>query len=79
MKNVKEKLNSEFKMKDLGEANSFLGLNLERNQKYLSINQRKYISDLLKKYNIEYCKPIRNEKCSIHGVDWKSIVFGKCF
>lgn len=55
---VRENLSVRFLMKDLGELNHFLGLEVERNAKGLFISQKKYAEDLLKKFGMQNCKSI---------------------
>jgi hypothetical protein len=48
-------------MKDLGELQFFLGMEVERNrdERLLLINQIKYLKEILKHFGMEECKPIR--------------------
>ncbi len=56
----KSQLMSRFKMKDNGPINWILGLKIQRNRDTgrLSIDQSKYIKDLLNKFNMTDCKPV---------------------
>jgi hypothetical protein len=56
---MKKVLASNFDMTDLGEAKSFLGLTIVRNRhrRTLTINQSKYIEDVLKRFNMTDCNP----------------------
>ena len=58
--NLKRQLSKRFDMKDLGEAQYCLGIQIIRNrkEKTISINQTKYIENILKRFNIFDCKPI---------------------
>lgn len=57
---VVAELSSKFKMKDLGEAKTILGFTVKRNKEYrqISISQKRYIDDMLKKYGMDDCKPV---------------------
>ena len=57
---LKAKLKGEFQMSDLGELKYCLGVAFERNRKARTITmcQRKYIKEVLKRFNMEDCKPI---------------------
>lgn len=59
MKNeLKTELSSKFKMKDIGEAKSILGMRVTRNNGSISIDQSKYIQEILEKFNMDDCNPI---------------------
>ncbi|KAJ9544370.1 LOW QUALITY PROTEIN: hypothetical protein OSB04_024077 [Centaurea solstitialis] len=51
-------MTEEFKMSMMGEINFFLGLQVRQFSDGIFINQSKYISDLLKKYDMSGCKSI---------------------
>lgn len=55
---VKSKLKKEFKMKDLNEVSKFLGMEIIQKQNQIVINQSQYMENLLKKYNMQDCKPV---------------------
>ena len=55
---VKEKLKTRFKMKDLGEMSTFLGINIEKTNSGLYLNQSNYLQRLLKRFGMEDCKPV---------------------
>lgn len=44
-------------MSDLGIVSYFLGLEVKQTETGLQISQKKYVTDLLKEYNILHCKP----------------------
>ena len=51
-------LNSEFALKDLGDLQYFLGIEVKRNKEGgLHLSQEKYASDLLNKAGLQGCKP----------------------
>lgn len=60
MRKLKQFLKSHFEMKELGEAKSFLGLNLSYDRKAgkLSIDQNKYISSMLDRFGMQNCNPV---------------------
>ena len=55
---IKIKLSSHFKMKDLGIMKRFLGLEIERNScGDVIISQRRYIEHVLERFGMQDCKP----------------------
>ena len=65
---LKQKLKEEFEVKDLGEMQYFLGMEVARSKLGIVISQRKYTLDLLKETGMLGCKPRytpleRNWKC----------------
>uniref|UniRef100_A0A803LRV9 Uncharacterized protein n=1 Tax=Chenopodium quinoa TaxID=63459 RepID=A0A803LRV9_CHEQI len=52
-------LNSQFKMKDMGELKYFLGIEADRSDAGIFLSQRKYVMDILQEYNMKGCKPLR--------------------
>ena len=52
--NLKQILSSQFAMKDLGEANHFLGMRIKRNRKkgILELSQESYIKKVLQRFNM---------------------------
>ena len=57
IRQLKEKLALEFEIKDLGNLRYFLGIEVARSSKGLSLSQRKYVLDLLKETGMIGCKP----------------------
>lgn len=57
---LKAALNTEFKMKDLGLISDFLGINVKQNlhDGTTELSQRNYLENVLKKFNMENCKPM---------------------
>lgn len=51
-----EKLKHEFKAKNLGELNKFLGMEIKREGNTLKITQEEYIDKILKRFNMTDCK-----------------------
>lgn len=71
-KSVKEHLQKRFKMKDLGEATSCVGLHITRDRREgkIFIEQSKYINEILSRFNMSDCKPVTtpydpNQKLSV--------------
>jgi hypothetical protein len=60
LKWLKSKLEDEFEMSDLGELHYCLGVEFERNHanRTITMSQSKYIEEMLKRFNMEECKPI---------------------
>jgi hypothetical protein len=48
----------EFEMSMLGELSFFLGLHISQTNKGIFISQTKYIKEMLKKFEMEDCKPV---------------------
>ncbi|CAL1359109.1 unnamed protein product [Linum trigynum] len=59
VKEVKRMLMSLFKMKDLGELQYFLGMEVSRTDKGIHVCQRKYCIELLKEAGFDECKPAK--------------------
>ncbi|KAG7564815.1 Retrotransposon Copia-like N-terminal [Arabidopsis suecica] len=55
---LKSVLAASFKLKDLGQAKYFLGLEIARNKSGISVSQRKYALDLLESVGLLGCKPV---------------------
>lgn len=58
IKHVKEKLTSHFRMKDMGEASSILGIRITRSKDSIKLDQSQYIADVLKRFKMEDCNPV---------------------
>ncbi|RVX21201.1 Retrovirus-related Pol polyprotein from transposon RE1 [Vitis vinifera] len=54
---LKKVLATEFEVKDLGQMRYFLGMEVARSRKGISISQRKYVLDLLTETGMLGCKP----------------------
>ncbi|KAJ9539173.1 hypothetical protein OSB04_031906 [Centaurea solstitialis] len=52
-------METEFEMSMMGELNFFLGIQVKQNLDGIFINQSKYIKDMLKKFNMTDCSPIK--------------------
>ncbi|KAK2427482.1 putative mitochondrial protein [Trifolium repens] len=57
-KNFSKLMQDEFEMSIMGELKFFLGIQINQTKKGTFIHQSKYIKDLLKKFNLEDCKPM---------------------
>nr|GEW24322.1 zinc finger, CCHC-type [Tanacetum cinerariifolium] len=55
---TKKFLSSRFSMKDMGEADVILGINIKRENKGIVITQSHYIEKILKKFNRENCSSV---------------------
>ena len=58
IRRLKQTLSSEFEVKDLGSLRYFLGMEVARSEKGISVSQRKYTLDLLKETGMLGCKPV---------------------
>src|SRR5262245_56900321 len=54
---LKRIMASEFEVKDLGQVRYFLGMEIARSTKGISVSQRKYVLDLLTETGMLGCKP----------------------
>ncbi|KAL2893587.1 Retrovirus-related Pol polyprotein from transposon TNT 1-94 [Bienertia sinuspersici] len=54
---LKQSLDNQFTIKDLGEMRYFLGLEVFRNREGIVLNQRKYILDILTQMGLTHAKP----------------------
>ncbi|KAJ9542154.1 hypothetical protein OSB04_028660 [Centaurea solstitialis] len=52
-------METEFEMSMMGELNFFLGIQVKQNPDGIIINQSKYIKDMLKKFKMSDCSPIK--------------------
>lgn len=57
-KKFAENMQSEFGMSLLGDLTYFLGLQISQQDKGIFIFQTKYIKEMLKRFQMEYCKPV---------------------
>lgn len=57
---VKNDLRAHFKLRDLGPTSWLLGVEIKcnRSKRTLTLDQHQYIQDLLKRFNMEDCKPV---------------------
>ena len=56
----KNKISSKFEMDDRGDVNFILGMTItrDRENRTLMINQKNYLNDVLKRFNMSDCKPV---------------------
>ena len=56
--NFSEVMQKEFEMSMLGELGFFLGLQISQKENGIFISQSKYVKEMLKKFQMEDCKPV---------------------
>ena len=56
--NFSSVMQQEFEMSLLGELTYFLGLQVQQATNGIFLSQTKYLKKILKKYGMEYCKPV---------------------
>ncbi|CAI7843228.1 unnamed protein product [Closterium sp. NIES-53] len=56
---VKSLLSSRFRMKDLGEAKYYLGVQIERDESGILIHQERYILNMLESFGLSEANPVR--------------------
>lgn len=56
----KASMKKEFAMSDLGKMKYFLGVEVTQDKKGIFINQRKYASEVMKRFGMEQCNSVRN-------------------
>ena len=69
IESIKREFTIMYEMKDLGELNHYLGMKVTRTAEYISVDQKSYINDILKKYaelveeagNREYSTPMERD------------------
>ena len=73
---VKMSLKSRFKMKELGDLNSFLEVKITRNEKAMVLSQTAYLERMLARFNMSECKPISmpmEVKCPQNNDDLRKV------
>ena len=50
IESIKHAFTMQYEMKDMGELNYYLGMKVTRTEDYISLDQKAYIKDILKKY-----------------------------
>lgn len=60
VKNLKQKLNENFKMKDIGPVSTYLGIKIEQNLKtgITTLSQTDYLKQILEQFGMSNCKPV---------------------
>jgi hypothetical protein len=64
----------------LGELNFFLGLQIIQSKRGVFIHQSKYVKDMLKRFQLEDCKPISTPMtvgCKLRKEDESKVVYPK--
>ncbi|GJZ09463.1 retrovirus-related pol polyprotein from transposon TNT 1-94 [Tanacetum coccineum] len=77
VKEFKKQMEFEFDMSDMGLVSYFLGVEIKRLPNGVHISQRKYASDMLKKFKMFLCKPVTSPlvyKCKLSKDDDKKLV-----
>lgn len=59
-KKIAKEMQKEFEMTMIGELSFFFGIQVTQSKDGILISQTKYIKEMLKKFDIENCKPIGN-------------------
>ena len=61
IQHVKDELKKRFKLRDLGPTSFLLGVKVERDRANctLWLSQRQYVIDLLARYNMSECNPVK--------------------
>lgn len=54
----KSTMHKEFEMTDLGEMSYFLGMEIHQSHHGIFVNQKRYTTQILHKYNMDKCKPV---------------------
>jgi len=62
-------MKSEFEMSMMGELNYFLGLQVKQLKDDIFLNQAKYCKDLLRKFEMDKCKPISTPFSTSYHLD----------
>lgn len=57
---VKHSMKQEFDMSDLGRMKYFLGVEVVQGSEGILINQRKYANEVLERFGMEQCNPVKN-------------------
>lgn len=73
----KKQMESEFDMSDLGLVSYFLGMEITQLPNGVHISQKKYASDMLKKFKMFLCKPVASPlvyKCKLSKDDGKKLL-----
>ncbi|CAG7832836.1 unnamed protein product, partial [Allacma fusca] len=61
MKEIVDKLSSNFKISDLGELKKYLGINIIRDKKnkVMTLDQREYVDKILERFEMSNCKSVK--------------------
>jgi hypothetical protein len=67
LENLQNILTNTFKMKDIGDAKGCIGIRINRNDEKIELDQQIYVEEILKRFGMTDCKPVKNPACtSIH-------------
>lgn len=55
----KESFNHKFSIDDIGECQKIIGIDVEQNERWIQIHQKRFIEDTLKTFNMEECNPVK--------------------
>ena len=58
MRQLKQHLADQFKMKDMGPLHYLLGITVVQGEDHIAVHQKQYILRLLKRFNMEDAKPV---------------------
>ena len=58
IEDFKKKMHSEFEMTDLGHLHYFLGMEFDKTAAGLVMHQKKYVRDMLRRFNMTSCNPV---------------------
>ena len=64
LEDFKESMMEEFTMTDLGRMRFFVGVEVVQDDRVIFIHQHKYAEDILKRFGMEECNPVRNSMVS---------------
>src|SRR5690606_27502293 len=56
---LKQELSQRFDVKDMGEAKTFLGMEIHRTEDGIKVNQNSYINNILNRFGMASCNPTR--------------------
>lgn len=82
LEKLKKFLNTEFMMKDLGEARSCLGIKITQGTNFIELDQTTYIKEIIHRFGMDGCKPVgtprdTNQKLSVNDVNETNSVVGQ--
>ena len=63
IESIKKKLAIIFKMKDMGEVSSVLGMKITRGENFIKVDQAQYISDVLVRFGMNECQHEHRQHC----------------
>ena len=68
---IKNKLKSTFRMKDLGKMSVFLGMRFTQQPNYIEVDQTEYLKKILRRFDMIDCKP-RSTPCEVNPAAFDS-------